>query len=411
MNAIDTANMKRSELVRAAAERFQGKCEAALWLRCTNDELRAALESGLLPAKMENGYTGGAGGSVNMAGAVVRDLVLNEPKSTGAVDAVTVKESAFPIQAGGNGGNGEDLADSIARAIGGKVKAGVDAAAVREIALEVVESATEKRFAELARDLESMAASKHREIVVSLPDGTSHNVGRAHKSFDRVLSRLVACGRVWMAGPAGCGKTTIAHQCATALGLEFEFNGAIDSPYKLQGFIDAQGRIVRPAFRKAYENGGVYLFDEVDASMPAAVLAFNAALSNGHADFPDGRVTQHEKFYCIAAANTWGHGATNSYVGRLKQDSAFLDRFVKVAIDYDEDLERDLCKAITGNDAWACKVQEWRANARRNGLQVVVSPRATIFGAKLLAAGVPEKEAIEDAVSSGMSAEQWSTIK
>ena len=51
-----------------------------------------------------------------------------------------------------------------------------------------------------------------------------------------------------MAGPAGSGKTSLAEALAKALGLPFFFNGAIDSPYKLAGFIDAQGRINRPAF-------------------------------------------------------------------------------------------------------------------------------------------------------------------
>ena len=51
------------------------------------------------------------------------------------------------------------------------------------------------------------------------------------------------------------------------------------------GFIDAQGRIVNTEFRKAYEHGGLFLFDEIDASFPQAILAFNAALANDFMDF------------------------------------------------------------------------------------------------------------------------------
>src|SRR5690606_7558053 len=99
--------------------------------------------------------------------------------------------------------------------------------------------------------------------------------------------KMVAAGvNVWLAGPAGSGKTTAAEQVAKALKLKFYFNGAIDTEYKLSGFVDAHGRIVSTAFREAYTNGGVYLFDEVDASLPSATLAFNAALANGQCDFP-----------------------------------------------------------------------------------------------------------------------------
>jgi SpoVK/Ycf46/Vps4 family AAA+-type ATPase len=222
-----------------------------------------------------------------------------------------------------------------------------------------------------------------------------------------VLQTLIACGQVWLAGPAGSGKTSIAEALAKALGLPFFFNGAIDSPYKLAGFIDAQGRIIRPAFRQAYENGGVYLFDEVDASMPAAVLAFNSAMSNGKYDFPDGTVERHKDFYCVAAANTFGLGASDDYVGRMKQDAAFLDRFPSIYLDYDEALEN----AIAGNADWVSYVQSCRRVARSRGLRVVISPRASIFGSKLLAAGMARERVAELAIRKGMNAEHWQTIQ
>ena len=92
----------------------------------------------------------------------------------------------------------------------------------------------------------------------------------------------------------------------------------------------AQGTIVSTEFRKAYENGGLFLFDEIDASMPGAILAFNAALANNFMDFPDKKVPRHKDFYCIAAANTFGSGADRQYVGRNQLDAASLDRFIDV---------------------------------------------------------------------------------
>src|SRR4029077_13513437 len=212
-----------------------------------------------------------------------------------------------------------------ASALQGRISAGIDEAQVEAICKRVVGE-----------------SNLLRPVEVRLPDAT-RSVGVQHRQFDEVLQTLVACGQVWIAGPAGSGKTTLAESCAKALNLAFFFNGAIDSPYKLAGFIDAQGRIIRPAFRQAYENGGVYLFDEVDASMPSAVLASNASMRNGEYDFPDGTIDRHKDFYCFAAANTFGLGASDDYVGRMKQDAAFLDRFPSIYLDYDETLENGHC--------------------------------------------------------------------
>jgi len=171
-----------------------------------------------------------------------------------------------------------------------------------------------------------------------------------HMTFGKLVMLASALGNedknVWLAGPAGSGKTTAARKLAAALGYdeesEFDFNGAIDTEYKLSGFVDAKGRVVSTAFRKIWENGGVYLFDECDASMPGALLAFNAALANGYAAFPDGTIKRHEKTVIVAAANTWGFGGDANYVGRAKLDAAFLDRFVTLTWNYDENLEREI---------------------------------------------------------------------
>jgi MoxR-like ATPase len=211
---------------------------------------------------------------------------------------------------------------------------------------------------------------------------------------------------VWLTGPAGSGKTTAAHNCAKALGLEFRFCGAQSNEYGLLGFTDANGRTVRTPFREAYEHGGVFLFDEVDASSASAVLAFNAALANGVCNFPDAIVERHEKFVCIAAANTFGLGATNDYVGRMKQNAAFIDRFVSLAWDIDEALETSL----SGNATWAKRVQHLRKRATDLGLKVVISPRASMYGAKLIAAGMHINRVEALTVRKGMTSAQWESI-
>jgi hypothetical protein len=243
--------------------------------------------------------------------------------------------------------------------------------------------------------------------VHNVEANTTVNVGVQHHTFPLLLQVLSQKLNVWLTGPAGSGKTTAAHNCAKALNLPFSFCGAQSNEYGLLGFTTATGTTVRTPFREVYENGGVFLFDEIDASSASAVLAFNAALANGVCNFPDKMVERHADFICIAAANTFGLGATSEYVGRMKMDAAFLDRFVFIAWDIDEELERNIC----GNNAWANRVQTLRRNARNSGIKVVISPRASVYGAKLLASGMDQATVETICVKRAMTTDQWQGIQ
>lgn len=267
-----------------------------------------------------------------------------------------------------------------------------------------------------AEEAAKVAMPVHRiEIAITQADGsvTVTDVGLAHKHFPKLLK---ACRvrdakgyaiPVWLPGPAGSGKTTAAMQAATALSIPFHHTGSVDTEYKLLGFIDAQGRCINPAFRKAYEFGGVFLFDEVDASHPQALVALNAALENGECAFPDGSVKRHKDCVIICAANTYGHGATHEYVGRMKLDAATLDRFTMIDWPYDEPMEL----ALSGNAEWTRKVQKIRHAIAQKGIKHVVSPRASIRGALYLAAGFSEAEVMDMVVWKGLSADQISSVK
>ena len=233
--------------------------------------------------------------------------------------------------------------------------------------------------------------------------------GHKHPRFAQLLKAATSrmangyAPNVWLAGPAGSGKTHAGHQLADALGLPFHLNGALSMPHELLGFIDAGGTYHATPFRAAYENGGVYMFDEVDGSDNAALLALNAALANGHAAFPDKAVKRHANCVILASANTWGLGATADYVGRTKIDAAFLSRFpVRLAWDYDTALE----VAISGNEAFARRVIAARERARAAGLKVLIDPRASQAGAALIANGMAETEAAELTYLANLSAEQ-----
>lgn len=282
--------------------------------------------------------------------------------------------------------------------------ASVDAAQVKAIVDEA-----------LAPVLESIGRPALRVI-----DGDGNRLGRdlpptRHPKTDTLLSAVSARDasghrlNVWIAGPAGSGKTYAARSIAEALGLDFAFHGAMTMTHELTGFVDAGGTYHATPFVRLFEAGGVCLLDEVDAGSSEALLALNAALANGMMTLPDGRqIARHADFVCIAAANTWGGGATADYVGRARIDAAFLDRFgARIAWDYDDKLEREMC----GNPDWARRVQKARKAAQKAGLKVVISPRASMAGAALVAGGMTEDEAAALTYLANLSPEQVAMIE
>ena len=99
------------------------------------------------------------------------------------------------------------------------------------------------------------------------PDGTSINVGRTHRQFEELLSWVDAGCYPFLIGPAGSFKTSAAAKVAEALGRPFHMDSMSEgkTPFDLLGFNDATGKPVHTELRKAWEHGGVFLCDEMDA--------------------------------------------------------------------------------------------------------------------------------------------------
>ena len=229
-------------------------------------------------------------------------------------------------------------------------------------------------------------------IELQPADGEKRTVeGLAHEMLPTLIKSLDARLHVWIAGPSGSGKTHGAQQAAEALGLRFELQGAMTMAHELTGFVDAGGQYHETPFIRAFRDGGLILLDELDAGSNEALLALNAALANGLMSLPSGeQVKAHSDFRCIGAANTFGAGATQEYVGRTRIDAAFLQRFgARITWGYDEELEM----RMSGNAAWCERVQRARQRAQREGLKVLITPRASQAGAKLIAGGMTPDEA------------------
>ena len=248
-----------------------------------------------------------------------------------------------------------------------------------------------------------------KTIQVKKPDGTVKPVGTSHYMTERIAQVANLGLHQMLVGPAGGGKTTCAETVAKMLDLQFYpmSVGPQTTKSDLLGFIDAGGAYHRTPLRNAFENGGLLLLDEVDAANAGVLTVINSMLANGYCSFPDGVIQKHDDFRCICACNTYGRGADRQYVGRNQLDAATLDRFVVVDFDYDEALEF----AIAGNDDWVKLVQAWRKKAFELKMRVVISPRASIFGARLLSAGIPQKEVEELVVWKGIADDMKQKIR
>lgn len=201
-----------------------------------------------------------------------------------------------------------------------------------------------------------------------------------HPKFARIVEALQLnpdkC--VYLQGGAGSGKTTLASQVADALSLPFGSLSMSEgmSEGMLLGKPTIQGGYISTDFVDKYENGGVFLFDEMDAMDANVAVVVNSALANGFMSVPHRHenpvAKRHENFYVIGAGNTWGTGqGSNIYQGRNKLDGATLDRFEKVEIGYNPKLE----KLLAGNANWYKACLELRKRAEEYSLTHIIGTR------------------------------------
>lgn len=251
--------------------------------------------------------------------------------------------------------------------------------------------------------------------ILNKAAGTSTNIGLQHEMFPKLLRACQARSHqgyhlnVWLTGQPGSGKTHAAQSVAKALNMSFEAESGLDADFKVMGYRGPDGTYHETAFFRRFTQGGVMLMDEIDNFAPSALLALNSGTANDFVQFPHGMFKRHKDFLLIACANTWGLGATNAFVGRTKLDAASLDRFQpKINWITDEVLERAIAQSqgeATGT-RWHDVVLTARRNAARQGLQVIISPRATFSGISLLQAGFEPQEVVEMTLAAGISPEQ-----
>lgn len=217
--------------------------------------------------------------------------------------------------------------------------------------------------------------------IIKTEFSSSKTEGVLHEEFETVLTLVGADIPVMLTGPAGTGKNYLVKQIAKALDLEFYFSNSVTQEYKITGFIDAHGNYHETEFYKAFKNGGLFMLDEIDASIPEVLVILNAAIANRYFEFPTGRIDAHPDFRVISAGNTFGTGADMDYVGRYQLDGATLDRFALVRIDYSKKIEY----AIANKDEELLDfIYSLRKAVSDAGMRHIISYRGTEMVAKLV---------------------------
>ena len=256
---------------------------------------------------------------------------------------------------------------------------------------------------EVRNFIKSEYGSIERKINTVIDGKKVEIEGVQHEKFETVLKFVANNEPVFLTGPAGSGKNVLCKQVAQALGLKFYFTNAVTQEYKLTGFTDANGRYQETQFYKAFTQGGVFMLDEMDASIPEVLIILNAAIANRYFDFPApiGYVEAHPDFRVIAAGNTTGNGADFEYVGRNQLDAASLDRFAVVQIDYSPIIENAVA---CGDNELVEFCRSFRREAQRAGCAVIVSYRGIGRLAKMLNIMTVE-EALRTCLVKGLEAD------
>jgi MoxR-like ATPase len=166
---------------------------------------------------------------------------------------------------------------------------------------------------------------------VQLPDGEV-----VHEQFKDLLFRMTTLSpkqrQVLLLGERGTGKTHAAEQLARVMGLRFTAlsmsGGTTERAFHGAVRLVNGSMVWQPsAFLDYFQNGGVFLVDELDKADSTVATSLNMALANGYCVPVDSgvRIDRHENCIVIAAANALGSSRTYTASNRL--DASTVERF------------------------------------------------------------------------------------
>lgn len=165
------------------------------------------------------------------------------------------------------------------------------------------------------------------------------------------LKKLIEAGmnNIWMVGPAGCGKSTIARNIAKELDIPYLCIscGIGTSATEFTGYKYPTREATK--FAEFYAKKSLILIDEMTALDPSVAQVINAALANGEIETTTGTVLRHSECIIVATSNTFGNGADRQYVANNQLDASTIDRFTGaiIEVDYSKKYESQFDQEVT----------------------------------------------------------------
>lgn len=238
---------------------------------------------------------------------------------------------------------------------------------------------------------------------------------------------------IYLAGPAGSGKTSLAEQMAARLGivcttLSCNIRTERADIVGYLGLEDGATRFIPGPLIRAMKNGEMIIFDEGDALPPSITITLNRVLEGAPLVVPEtGEVVRPHKDFRIAfTGNTRGRGdETGAYRARNVQDAAVLDRFLFVEVGYptaEEETKILVNKFGTTlpdeiRDVLVKAAHETRASFVAGELSAPISTRGLLRIAELVRSGIfsavdePLWQAVCFAFGDGLSEEERTGLR
>lgn len=221
----------------------------------------------------------------------------------------------------------------------------------------------EKKLMETKKKLEKELEEKKRKA-----EEEAKMIDVSKLNPEAQLKKVIEAGihNVWMVGPAGCGKSTMARNVAKELDIPYLCIscGIGTSATEFVGYKYPQRESTK--FAEFYAKPSIILIDEMTALDPAVGQVLNAALANGEIETTTGLVSRHPECIIIATSNTFGNGASRQYVANNQLDASTIDRFIGgiIEVDYSLEYESQYDTDVT-NYVWKLRKIIKECNLRR----------------------------------------------
>ena len=165
---------------------------------------------------------------------------------------------------------------------------------------------------------------------------------------ENIIGAMIDAGcNVFIAGPPGLGKTYSVEQYCIRHRIPLFMCTSPQMSVDITGYTDANGKYVPSEFIKGcvYKGKCVILIEEIDRSLPDALIPMNSAIANGIlGTLGLGTISVNPDAIFIATGNTNGLGATDDITTAQQLDGSTLDRFVTEWVDWNHDVAMGRCK-------------------------------------------------------------------